>query len=112
MNALPSNAIKAPIRAAHFSFADSGGWAAKTACRLHSAPRGQGIDGCLYVLREDTDNPSVVSVAERARCGTLATELAPRLDLLPMKLIHPNARSFWSPGWYGSVDPPDIAWGS
>lgn len=94
-----------PIRVAHFSFADSDGGAAKAAYRLHSALRAQGVDGRLHVLRKGTDDSSVVSVTSHARFGTLASELAPRLDLLPIKLAHPKARAYWSSGWYGSVDP-------
>ena len=104
MTGLPGVANR-PIRVAHFSFADSDGGAAKATYRLHSALQAQGVDGRLYVLRKGTDDSSVVSVTEYARFGTLASELAPRIDLLPMKLAHPKARAYWSPGWYGSVDP-------
>lgn len=96
---------KTPIRVAHFSFADSDGGAAKATYRLHSELRAQGVNGRLHVLRKGTDDPSVVPVTAHARFGALASELAPRLDLLPMKLAHPKARAYWSPGWYGSVDP-------
>lgn len=104
MTSLPGG-TNAPIRVAHFSFADSDGGAAKATYRLHSELRAQGVDGRLHVLRKGTDDPSVVPVTAHARFGALASELAPRLDLLPMKLAHPKARAFWSPGWYGSVDP-------
>lgn len=100
------------IRVAHFAFADSDGGAAKAAYRLHSELRSQGVDGRLHVLRKGTDDSSVVSVTEYARFGTLATELAPRIDRFPLRLLHPNLTAFWSPGWYGSFDPlklPSVA---
>lgn len=93
------------LKLAGFSFADGGGGAAKAAYRLHSALRREGVEARLHVLRKETDDPSVLSVMSQSRLGTLAPELAPRLDQLPLKVLHRSHTSFFSTGWFGSVDP-------
>lgn len=101
------NAREMP-KIAGFSFADGGGGAAKAAYRLHSAFRREGADAYLHVLRKESDDPSVIPIAAQARLGTLAGELAPRLDQLPLKLFHRGMNSFFSTGWYGAIDPADL----
>jgi glycosyltransferase involved in cell wall biosynthesis len=94
-----------PLKLAGFSFADGGGGAAKAAYRLHSALRREGADACLYVLRKYSDDPSVLPVAPHSRWDNLTPQLAPRLDQLPLKVLYRRKTSFFSTGWYGSVDP-------
>lgn len=105
---LGQHAPRRPIRVAGFSFADGGGGAAKAASRLHMSLCQHGVDATLHVLRKTSSDPSVLDVAASARFGALATELAPRIDQLPIRLLHPRAKSFWSTGWYGSVDPLEL----
>jgi glycosyltransferase involved in cell wall biosynthesis len=103
MSGAHSNFGGAP-RVAGFSFADSGGGAAKAAYRLHTALRAQGAEATLHVLRKESGDPTVRTVSAYAQFGTLAPELAPRIDQLPRKIFHGSSQAFWSTGWYGAVD--------
>jgi glycosyltransferase involved in cell wall biosynthesis len=96
------NVVKA-LRVAHFSFADGGGGAAQAVYRLHTALRDQGIDGQLHVLRRQTEDPTVRTMAAR-----MDQWAAPRIDMAAVTLGGYRPRAFWSPGWYGASDPMKV----
>lgn len=85
------------MRVVHVSPTDLEGGAPKGTYNLHKALQAAGVDSRMLVLRKISDDPSVVTRAQKDSVAYAA--LRDRLDRLPLKLYDWKRHNWWSVGW-------------
>lgn len=92
------------LSVAHFSLADGGGGAAGAVRRLHRELARQGVRSTLHVANRHTSDADTIDVSAGKLLGRHALSIARKIDLLPVRVLHPSSNAFWSPGWHSLRD--------
>lgn len=87
------------MRVVHITFSDSIGGASHSIRCLNKELLRAGIDGKLVVMRQESDDPTVIK-AKNSLFGRVLSSISPSVDAFPLRFYRRNSKIIWSPGLF------------